>query len=64
VTRDLLELRNLATVSELIIRCAMERKESRGLHYTMDYPEMSPIASDTIMVPINFAGQNVIINRD
>ena len=64
MTRDLLELRNLATVSELIIRCAMERKESRGLHYTMDYPEMSPIASDTIMVPINFAGQNVIINRD
>ena len=64
VTRDLLELRNLATVSELIIRCAMQRKESRGLHYTMDYPEMSPIASDTIMVPINFAGQNVIINRD
>jgi len=64
VTRDLLELRNLATVSELIIRCALERKESRGLHYTLDYPELSPIARDTIMVPVNFAGQNMIINRD
>ncbi|MGY8849599.1 MAG: L-aspartate oxidase [Pseudomonadales bacterium] len=64
VTRDLLELRNLATVSELIIRCALERKESRGLHYTLDYPELSPIARDTIMVPVNFAGQNMIINRE
>jgi L-aspartate oxidase len=64
VTRDLLELRNLATVSELIIRCAMQRKESRGLHYTLDYPNLSPIARDTVMVPINFAGQDVIINRD
>ena len=64
VTRDLLELRNLATVSELIIRCALERKESRGLHYTLDYPELSPIARDTIMGPVNFAGQNMIINRD
>jgi len=64
VTRDLLELRNLATVSELIIRCAMQRKESRGLHYTLDYPDLSPIARDTVMVPINFAGQDVIINRN
>ena len=64
VTRDLLELRNLATVSELIIRCAMQRKESRGLHYTLDYPELSVIARDTIMVPINFAGQDVIIHLD
>jgi L-aspartate oxidase len=64
ITRDLLELRNLATVSELIIRCAMQRKESRGLHFTVDYPELSPIARDTVMVPINYAGQDVIINRD
>jgi len=63
VTRDLLELRNLATVSELIIRCAMQRKESRGLHFTLDYPELAPIARDTVMVPINYAGQDVIVNR-
>jgi L-aspartate oxidase len=38
VTRDLLELRNIATVAQLIVECASARRESRGLHYTIDYP--------------------------
>src|SRR5512134_2903896 len=38
VTGDLLELRNICTIAELIVRCAMQRKESRGLHTTIDYP--------------------------
>ncbi|MCK6551181.1 L-aspartate oxidase [Myxococcota bacterium] len=41
VTRDLLELRNICTVAELIVACALKRKESRGLHYTIDYPSLA-----------------------
>lgn len=49
VTGDVLELRNLATVAELIIRSAQQRKESRGLHYTLDYLETLPEARDTLI---------------
>ena len=50
VTRDLLELRNLAQVAELIIKCSLIRHESRGLNYNLDYPEKSALwQKDTII---------------
>ncbi|MGO2477854.1 MAG: FAD-binding protein, partial [Pseudoalteromonas sp.] len=51
VTNNLLELRNLVQVAELIIRCALERKESRGLHYTIDYPKLNDNPIPTILIP-------------
>ena len=50
VTPDLIELRNLVEVADLIIRSALARKESRGLHYTLDFPEMLAEAVDTVLV--------------
>jgi L-aspartate oxidase len=51
VSADLIELRNLVEVAELIVRSALARKESRGLHYTLDYPNLLPVAKDTVLTP-------------
>jgi len=51
INSDLIELRNLALVAELIIRSAQERHESRGLHYSRDYPQLAPEARDTVLTP-------------
>jgi L-aspartate oxidase len=51
VTTDLIELRNLLQSADLIVQSALRRKESRGLHYTLDYPETDAQAHDTVLVP-------------
>ncbi len=51
VTTDLIELRNLLQSAELIVKSALHRKESRGLHYTLDYPELDDEPKDTVLVP-------------
>ena len=51
VTGDLLELRNLVVVADLIVRSAMQRKESRGLHYSLDFPNKLDVAENTVLKP-------------
>ena len=61
VTNDLLELRNLAQVADMIVRCAMQRHESRGLHYTLDFPKTTDeYAPDTVLVPGNYKADTAI----
>lgn len=54
VSNDLIELRNLLQVAELIVLCALARHESRGLHYSKDYPDMLPEALPTVLTPSNY----------
>lgn len=64
VSKNLIELRNLVLVSEMIVRCAMERKESRGLHYTLDYPELAPELRKTILTPPDFKVSQPRVNEE
>jgi len=64
VSRNLIELRNLVLVAEMIVRCAMHRKESRGLHYTLDYPELSAELRKTILNPPNFRVEQPLVNLE
>lgn len=54
ISSDLLELRNLVTNADLIVRSALSRHESRGLHYSLDYPKMQDHPQPTILVPRNY----------
>ncbi|WP_171260595.1 MULTISPECIES: L-aspartate oxidase [Acinetobacter] len=62
VSKNLIELRNLVLVSEMIVRCAMQRKESRGLHYTLDYPEQLPELRKTVLIPPSFEVKQPLVN--
>ena len=49
VSNDLIELRNLVVTADLIVRCALRRKESRGLHFSRDFPDTLPVARNTVL---------------
>ena len=51
VSNDLIELRNLVITARLIVECAQARHESRGLHYSRDFPQSAPVATDTVLSP-------------
>jgi len=58
ITNDLIELRNLVDTASLIVESAIQRKESRGLHYTLDYPETSKQKTNTVLTPENYKKNN------
>jgi len=49
ISNDLIELRNLVLTADLIVQCAMQRHESRGLHFSRDYPKMSAVGLNTVL---------------
>jgi L-aspartate oxidase len=51
VSNDLIELRNLVLTADLIVRCARERRESRGLHFSRNYPDLLAEAASTVLEP-------------
>ena len=51
ISNDLLELRNLVVIADLIIRSALQRKESRGLHFMREFPDADPVGKDSVLVP-------------
>jgi L-aspartate oxidase len=55
ISNDLIELRNLLQVAELIVNCAIARKESRGLHYSKDHPNLDAVALPTVLEPSNYS---------
>ena len=60
ITDDLIELRNLLHVADLIVRSALQRRESRGLHFNLDHPGQQALAHDTILFPGSLDNLNVM----